>query len=582
MKSKIMLRLLPDDRYLAEASKEEPVWIGYYPSTPHYIPLDSTDATPAGFYDMVKLKYELTLTSSRYQNNKEDEQETVNMRDMVGKDDKTGHGQGTNEMWTTVVKRGKRDSADMKRRAAGEEKERIQTQEDKLEAGLNLLATNTATASLDLLTVEVKKAGGNAKGSLGEVAAVNETGAGAAPDNVGTNIDTGLSSVATDINTAVDETETGLTSVADTLLSNTAPDAGSEKDNGRRIEKFETEGNSKIPGLCDKLGLSDNTEKTLSEFTETTLENAGKIDNMVGSVRPKDDKTGHGQGTNEMWTTVVKRGKRDSADMKRRATDNTEKTLSEFTETTLENAGKIDNLVALHSAIYLSRQPKKPNETNVVEKKKKAKFTSHKYFMRNEEAKQWTKFLKEQDEGAEQHFKDERSKKVDEKANMEQEEEQEKKRKRKHEKRKANMEPKEKNAENGEDIKTEVEEVKWALIWRRRAIRKRKAMRKRSRKRRRQAAAKRRSWFRKQARQIKQRGRRGEEEKKQHCETEKEQSDREGEEQSEEKREQEKTEASRCEANVARKPRDVSTAQTTLAGGFGVDPDNLSAIDQVS
>ena len=76
MKSKIMLRLLPDDRYLAEASKEEPVWIGYYPSTPHYIPLDSTDATPAGFYDMVKLKYELTLTSSRYQNNKEDEQET--------------------------------------------------------------------------------------------------------------------------------------------------------------------------------------------------------------------------------------------------------------------------------------------------------------------------------------------------------------------------------------------------------------------------------------------------------------------------------------------------------------------------
>ena len=518
MKSKIMLRLLPDDRYLAEASKEEPVWIGYYPSTPHYIPLDSTDATPAGFYDMVKLKYELTLTSSRYQNNKEDEQETVNMRDMVGKDDKTGHGQGTNEMWTTVVKRGKRDSADMRRRAAGEEKERIQTQEDKLEAGLNLLATNTATASLDLLTVEVKKAGGNAKGSLGEVAAVNETGAGAALDNVGTNIDTGLSSVATDINTAVDETETGLTSVADTLLSNTAPDAGSEKDNGRRIEKFETEGNSKIPGLCDKLGLSDNTEKTLSEFTETTL----------------------------------------------------------------ENAGKIDNLVALHSAIYLSRQPKKPNETNVVEKKKKAKFTSHKSFVRNEEAKQWTKFLKEQDEGAEQHFKDERSKKVDEKANMEQEEEQEKKRKRKHEKRKANMEPKEKNAENDEDIKTEVEEVKGALIWRRRAIRKRKAMRKRSRKRRRQAAAKRRSWFRKQARQIKQRGRRGEEEKKQHCETEKEQSDREGEEQSEEKREQEKTEASRCEANVARKPRDVSTAQTTLAGGFGVDPDNLSAIDQVS
>ena len=376
MKSKIMLRLLPDDRYLAEASKEEPVWIGYYPSTPHYIPLDSTDATPAGFYDMVKLKYE----SSRYQNNKEDEQETVNMRDMVG----------------------------------------------------------------------------------------------------------------------------------------------------------------------------------------------------------KDDKTGHGQGTNEMWTTVVKRGKRDSADMKRRATDNTEKTLSEFTETTLENAGKIDNLVALHSAIYLSRQPKKPNETNVVEKKKKAKFTSHKYFMRNEEAKQWTKFLKEQDEGAEQHFKDERSKKVDEKANMEQEEEQEKKRKRKHEKRKANTEPKVKNAENDEDIKTEVEEVKGALIWRRRAIRKRKAMRKRSRKRRRQAAAKRRSWFRKQARQIKQRGRRGEEEKKQHCETEKEQSDREGEEQSEEKREQEKTEASRCEGNVARKPRDVSTAQTTLAGGFGVDPDNLSAIDQVS
>ena len=561
MKSKIMLRLLPDDRYLAEASKEEPVWIGYYPSTPHYIPLDSTDATPAGFYDMVKLKYELTLTSSRYQNNKEDEQETVNMRDMVGKDDKTGHGQGTNEMWTTVVKRGKRDSADMRRRAAGEEKERIQTQEDKLEAGLNLLATNTATASLDLLTVEVKKAGGNAKGSLGEVAAVNETGTGAALDNVGTIIDTGLSSVATDINTAVDETRTGLTSVADTLLSNTAPDAGSEKDNGRRIEKFETEGNSKIPGLGDKLGLSDNTEKTLSEFTETT----------------PDDKTGHGQGTNEMWTTVVKRGKRDSADMKRRATDNTEKTLSEFTETTLENAGKIDNLVALHSAIYLSRQPKKPNETNVVEKKKKAKFTSHKYFMRNEEAKQWTKFLKEQDEGAEQHFKDERSKKVDEKANMEQEEEQEKKRKRKHEKRKANMEPKEKNAENGEDIKTEVEEVKWALIWRRRAIRKRKAMRKRSRKRRRQAAAKRRSWFRKQARQIKQRGRRGEEEKKQHCETEKEQSDREGEEQSEEKRE-----AIRCEANVARKPRDVSTAQTTLAGGFGVDPDNLSAIDQVS
>ena len=562
MKSKIMLRLLPDDRYLAEASKEEPVWIGYYPSTPHYIPLDSTDATPAGFYDMVKLKYELTLTSSRYQNNKEDEQETVNMRDMVGKDDKTGHGQGTNEMWTTVVKRGKRDSADMRRRAAGEEKERIQTQEDKLEAGLNLLATNTATASLDLLTVEVKKAGGNAKGSLGEVAAVNETGAGAALDNVGTNIDTGLSSVATDINTAVDETRTGLTSVADTLLSNTAPDAGSEKDNGRRIEKFETEGNSKIPGLCDKLGLSDNTEKTLSEFTETT----------------PDDKTGHGQGTNEMWTTVVKRGKRDSADMKRRATDNTEKTLSEFTETTLENAGKIDNLVALHSAIYLSRQPKKPNETNVVEKKKKAKFTSHKSFVRNEEAKQWTKFLKEQDEGAEQHFKDERSKKVDEKANMEQEEEQEKKRKWKHEKRrKANREPKEKNAENDEDIKTEVEEVKGALIWRRRAIRKRKAMRKRSRKRRRQAAAKRRSWFRKQARQIKQRGRRGEEEKKQHCETEKEQSDREGEEQSEEKRE-----AIRCEANVARKPRDVSTAQTTLAGGFGVDPDNLSAIDQVS
>ena len=43
------------------------------------------------------------------------------------------------------------------------------------------------------------------------------------------------------------------------------------------------------------------------------------------------------------------------------------------------------------------------------------------------------------------------------------------------------MEPKEKNAENGEDIKTEVEEVKGALIWRRRAIRKRK--RKRSRKR---------------------------------------------------------------------------------------------------
>ena len=553
-----MLRLLPDDRYLAEASKEEPVWIGYYPSTPHYIPLDSTDATPAGFYDMVKLKYELTLTSSRYQNNKEDEQETVNMRDMVGivrpKDDKTGHGQGTNEMWTTVVKRGKRDSADMKRRAAGEEKERIQTQNDKLEAGLNLLAANTATASLDLLTVEVKKAGGNAKGSLGEVAAVNETGAGAALDNVGTNIDTGLSSVATDINTAVDETETGLTSVADTLLSNTAPDAGSEKDNGRRIEKFETEGNSEIPGLCDKLGLSDNTEKTLSEFTETTL---------------------------EMWTTVAKRGKRDSADMKRRATDNTEKTLSEFTETTLENAGKIDNLVALHSAIYLSRQPKKPNETNVVEKKKKAKFTSHKSFMRNEEAKQWTKFLKEQDEGAEQHFKDERSKKVDEKANMEQEEEQEKKRKRKHEKRKTNTEPKVKNAENDEDIKTEVEEVKGALIWRRRAIRKRKAMRKRSRKRRRQAAAKRR-WFRKEARQIKQRGRRGEEEKKQHCETEKEQSDREGEEQSEEKREQEKTEASRCEGNAARKPRDVSTAQTTLAGGFRVDPDNLSAIDQVS
>ena len=513
MKSKIMLRLLPDDRYLAEASKEEPVWIGYYPSTPHYVPLDSTDATPAGFYDMVKLKYELTLTSSRYQNNKEDEQETVNMRDTVGKDDKTGHGQGTNEMWTTVVKRGKRDSADMKRRAAGEEKERIQTQEDKLEAGLNLLATNTATASLDLLTVEVKKAGGNAKGLLGEVAAVNETGAGAALDNVGTNIDTGLSSVATDVNTAVDETETGLTSVADTLLSNTAPDAGSEKDNGRRIEKFETEGNSKIPGLCDKLGLSDNTEKTLSEFTETTL----------------------------------------------------------------ENAGKIDNLVALHSAIYLSRQPKKPNATDVVEKKKKAKFTSHKSFVRNEEAKQWTKFLKEQDEGAERHFKDERSKKVDEKANMEQAEEQEKKRKRKHEKRKANREPKEKNAENDEDIKTKDEEVKGALIWRRRAIRKRRAMRKRSRKRRRQAAAKRRSRFRKEARQIKQRGRRGEEENKQHCETEKEQSDREGEEQSEEK-----TEASRCEANVAGKPRVVSTAQTTLAGGFGVDPDNLSAIDQVS
>ena len=48
----------------------------------------------------------------------------------------------------------------------------IQTQKDKLEAGLNILAANTANAgasnkaSLDLLTVEVKNAGENTKGSL--------------------------------------------------------------------------------------------------------------------------------------------------------------------------------------------------------------------------------------------------------------------------------------------------------------------------------------------------------------------------------------------------------------------------------
>ena len=31
MKREIMLRLLPDDGYVAEALKEEPIWIGYYP-----------------------------------------------------------------------------------------------------------------------------------------------------------------------------------------------------------------------------------------------------------------------------------------------------------------------------------------------------------------------------------------------------------------------------------------------------------------------------------------------------------------------------------------------------------------------
>ena len=30
MKSEIMLRLQPDDKYLAEAEAAEPVWIGYY------------------------------------------------------------------------------------------------------------------------------------------------------------------------------------------------------------------------------------------------------------------------------------------------------------------------------------------------------------------------------------------------------------------------------------------------------------------------------------------------------------------------------------------------------------------------
>ena len=67
---------------------------------------------------MVNVKFRFTLTFSHYQDNKEDNQETVNMRDMVGmvraNDDKTGHGQGMQEMWTTVVKRKKHDSNDMK------------------------------------------------------------------------------------------------------------------------------------------------------------------------------------------------------------------------------------------------------------------------------------------------------------------------------------------------------------------------------------------------------------------------------------------------------------------------------------
>ena len=69
-------RLDPDDRYLAYALREEPVWVGYYQviltklslkemfllfyttlhQDVHYVPLLSKDVTPSGFYNEVDLQ----------------------------------------------------------------------------------------------------------------------------------------------------------------------------------------------------------------------------------------------------------------------------------------------------------------------------------------------------------------------------------------------------------------------------------------------------------------------------------------------------------------------------------------------